>query len=150
MTRLAVLFALLSLCACATTPKRPPFENTSPAYEQREQPVTETDVRILERAADILASEAVWDRHDTRQCAPKPTRWSLFCALQQASIEIAGAYDHRRVALQEVRFAIEDLTNGKEYEHRLMDFNNEPERTFADVRKVLSMATERVKARLAK
>ena len=52
------------------------------------------------------------------------------------------------MALQEVRFAIEDVTGGREFEHRLMDFNNLPETTFEDVKEVLAVARRRVAARL--
>lgn len=79
---------------------------------------------------------------------------SLYCALQRASADSYGSHDptrvadHRRVALQEVRFAVEEATRGRELNHRLMDFNNLPETTFADIQRVLARATERVRARL--
>ena len=72
----------------------------------------------------------------------------LFCALQKASIDVLGAYDHRRVALQEVRFAVNDATRGRDFEHRLRDFNNLPTTRLADIKSVLQVATERVKARV--
>jgi len=56
--------------------------------------------------------------------------------------------DHRRVALQEVRFAIEEVSGGREFEHRLMDFNNLAETSIGDVRKVLAIARSRVAERL--
>ena len=58
------------------------------------------------------------------------------------------AYDHRRVALQEVRFAVEDATRGRDFEHRLRDFNNLPTTRLVDISKVLQVATDRVKSRL--
>ena len=73
---------------------------------------------------------------------------SLFCALQKACIDVLGAYDHRRAALQEVRFAVEDATRGRDFEHRLRDFNNLPTTRLADIKKVLRVATDRVKSRL--
>lgn len=119
-----------------------------PAYEQRDQPVAKEDLQILQRADKILSSEAVWNRKDTRVCKPEDKTWSLFCALQKASIEVLGSYDHRRVALQEVRFVIEEVTKGKQFNHRLMDYNNLPGTKFKDIKKVLKMATDRVAARL--
>lgn len=44
-------------------------------------------------------------------------RRSLFCALHQASVDVTGEYDHRRPAMQEVRFALEDATGGRAFEH---------------------------------
>jgi hypothetical protein len=74
--------------------------------------------------------------------------YSLFCALHKSSVEVLGTYDHRRAALQEVRFSIEAVTKGREFEHRLMDFNNLPETTLADVQRVLDMAVDKVQERL--
>ena len=42
---------------------------------------------------------------------------------QKACIDVLGKYDHRRVALQEARFAVEEATRGRDFEHRLRDFN---------------------------
>ena len=135
---LTVVFA--ALAGCATTP--------TPSYEDREQAVSAQDLAILDGADAILAEEADWNRHDTRECPPGATTFSLFCALQKASIDILGAYDHRRVALQEVRFAVEDATKGREFEHRLMDYNNLPETRFSDIKRDLAAARARVAARL--
>lgn len=115
----------------------------------RARPADGADLAILERAGEILASPDLWDRHDDRQCADSDTTYSLFCALQKASKEILGAYEHRRTALQEVRFAIEDARPGLEYEHRLMDFNDAQDTSFDDVKAVLAKAATRVRERLA-
>jgi hypothetical protein len=104
------------------------------------------DVQILELADQLLVSEAIWNRADTRECPEGETRLSLFCALQRASIRVLGHFEHRRVALQEVRFVIDE--RGKEYDHRLMGFNNDPSIKFSDVKAVLHAATERVRKRL--
>lgn len=118
--------------------------------ERRDQPVTNDDLRILLRAEDLLKDESVWNRQDDRECDDDEAtgKRSLFCALQKACIDVLGAYDHRRVALQEVRFAVEDATRGRDFEHRLRDFNNLPTTRLADVQKVLHVAADRVKSRL--
>jgi hypothetical protein len=122
---------------------------SSDALERRDQPVTDEDLKILQRADRILASAAVWNRHDTRVCNPADRRWSLLCALDKASLEVLGEYRHREVALQEVRFAVEDVTKGIQFEHRLTDYNNLPATRFEDIKHVLKVATDRVDARLA-
>jgi hypothetical protein len=123
---------------------------TSPELEQRDQPVTADDLAILVRAEALLSSVAVWNRADERDCRDDEAtgKRSLFCALEKACIDVLGSYDHRRVALQEVRFAVEDATRGRAFEHRLRDFNNLPETRLEDVKHVLSVAKERVSARL--
>ena len=65
-----------------------------------------------------------------------------------ASTDVLGVYDHRRAPLQEVRFAVEDASKGREFEHRLMDYNNLPETRFSDIKRILAAARARVTARL--
>jgi hypothetical protein len=134
------------LVACASAPPAATSTTSSGDVERHDLPVTADDRKILVRADAILASEEVWNRADTRDCPAGETRWSLFCALHDASIEILGAYDHRRASLQEVRFVIEE--RGVDYDHRLMGFNNDPKTTFADVKAVLHGALVRIEKRL--
>ena len=105
---------------------------------------------ILVRADMLLSSAAAWNRADDRDCSDDEAtgKRSLFCALEKACIDVLGSYDHRRVALQEVRFAVEDATRGRTFEHRLRDFNNLPETRLEDVKRVLGVAKDRVNARL--
>lgn len=147
MTRTLLLSMLLgispAIAASQTT-------QTSPQQEQRDQPVTADDVAILVRAQALLKSHSAWNRADERECKDDEAsgKRSLFCALQKACIDVLGSYDHRRVALQEVRFAVEDATRGRAFEHRLRDFNNLPETRLEDIHRVLAVALERVSARL--
>jgi hypothetical protein len=50
--------------------------------------------------------------------------------------------------LQEIRFAIEDATGGREFDHRMMDFNNLSETSFDDVKDIIRTARARVQRRL--
>jgi len=120
--------------------------------ERRNQAVTVEDLRILERADAFLKDESAWNRKDDRQCDDDKAsgRWSLSCALDVACIEVLGHYEHARAALQEVRFVVEEVTHGRQFEGRLMGFNNLPETRFEDVKNVLRVARERVRQRLEK
>jgi hypothetical protein len=141
-----VAVVLTSLC-CSSQPQLD-RASTSVELERRDQPVTDEDLRILQRADQVLSSPAVWNRHDTRLCHSTDTTWSLFCALEKASLEVLGEYRHREVALQEVRFAIDDDI-GIDLEHRLMDYNNLASTSFEDIKEVLTVAKAHVSARLA-
>ena len=152
---LLALFLVLGrgrdVAAVVQQPRQPPqVTPTSPELERRDQPVTNDDLRILLKAEELLKNESVWNRKDDRECDDDEAtgKRSLFCALQKACIDVLGAYDHRRVALQEVRFAVEDATRGQDFEHRLRDFNNLPTTRLADLQRVLRVATDRVKSRL--
>ena len=96
--------------------------------ERRDRPVTADDLRIVTRTKALLQNDQAWNRNDDRECTDDESsgKRSLFCALQKATDPGTGEYDHRRVALQEVRFAIEDATRGQDFDHRLRDYNNLP------------------------
>ena len=112
-------------------------------------PVTPDDVKIIERAKSILSSTAVWNRRDNRRCLADTATYSLYCALEKASDEISGHFAHREAAMQEVRFVIDDIARNRNYEHRLMDYNNDPTTTLADMQHVLDRAEANIKKRLA-
>ena len=132
-----------------TPAQRVLIERASVLLDARDRPVSPQDIALLDRALALIENERTWDRADDRQCVVTDTSFSLFCALQRASVEVLGAYQHRRTALQEVRFALEEATVGREYEHRLRDFNNDPATSLEDVRNVILVARERVIARLS-
>jgi hypothetical protein len=114
-------------------------------------PVTKADIRIVQRAKQILDSPAKWNRSDTRVCPAEAKRFSLYCALEKATDEVTGNFQHRSAAMQEARFVIDDIApNRKNYKHRLMDYNNDPTTTFADIQKVFQLLEDRIAERLTK
>jgi hypothetical protein len=112
-------------------------------------PVTEADVQIARRASQILDSPEKWNRADTRVCPPGARTFSLYCALEKATDEVSGHFEHRGAAMQEARFAIEDISpKAKDYDHRLMGYNNDPSTTFADIQEVLRLLETRIANRV--
>src|SRR5215467_1252248 len=76
-------------------------------------PVTPVDLRIAQRAKQILNRPERWDRVGTRVCRVSacnsgcPTlakTFSLYCALERATEEITGAFEYRGAVMQEARF----------------------------------------------
>jgi hypothetical protein len=116
--------------------------------DSRKRPVDRQDLEILDSADIRLASTMVWDRADDRKCDTQDETFSLYCALYFGSIDTVGEYQHRRTALQEIRFAIEDVSGGREFDHRMMDFNNLPETSFDDVKNIVSSARAQLQDRL--
>lgn len=113
-------------------------------------PVSKADVRIVQRAREILKSPLVWNRADTRVCPADAKTFSLYCALEKATNEVSGKFEHRGAAMQEARFVIDEIApNRKNYEHRLMDYNNDPTTTFADAQKFFRLLEKRISKRLA-
>lgn len=113
-------------------------------------PVNTKDIRILQRAAEILDSEVKWNRNDDRECPPTAITFSLYCALYKASLEINGEFDHRLGAMEEIRRTIEEVSKGKSYEHRLMGYNNDASTTFKNIKIVLKKTEKRIEKRLQK
>jgi hypothetical protein len=111
-------------------------------------PVTQTDLLILRRADQILSSEAVWNRADDRVFRPAATTFSLYTALEKATLEVGGKFAHREAVMQEARFGIEELAPKKNYDHRLMGYNNDPERTFADIKRVIAVTEANIEKKL--
>ena len=110
--------------------------------DEVEAPPSQTDLQILQEAGALLSDEGIWDREDDRNCENDTSLLSLYCALARATREAMGAYQHRQPAMQAVRRTIRSEWPDRVISHRLMDFNNDPQTTLADVRRLLRLAEE--------
>lgn len=135
-----LLFPLL-VNAQATTTQSAGDSNVRP-------PVTKVDLQIIKRAREILDSPAKWNRADNRECPAEAKTFSLYCALQRATIELSGKAEHRGAALQEARFVIDEIAGDRKYEHRLMNYNNDPTTTFVDIQEVFRITESLITLRL--
>jgi hypothetical protein len=143
------LIAVLLLAAVLPTPLAGQAINKDNDDPEARPPVTKADVQIVQRARQILSSPEKWNRADTRECPADAKTFSLYCALEKATNEVSGKFEHRGAAMQEARFVIDDIApNAKKYEHRLKDYNNDPTTSFADVQKFFKLLEERITARL--
>jgi hypothetical protein len=114
-------------------------------------PVSKADLKIVRRARQILRDPSKWNRADTRECPAEANTFSLYCALEQATKDVTGSFQHRGAAMQEARFVIDDIApNAKSYKHRLMDYNNDPSTSFADIQKVFKLMERRMAEELKK
>jgi len=109
-------------------------------------PPSDLDRKVVVRASAILSSLSAWDRADDRECSPQDRTWSIYCAMIQATLEVTGGIHHRRPAMELVREVIEERTAGRQYEHRLMDYNNDPTTTLGDVQSAFEEALKRLDA----
>lgn len=135
LTSLALLTCTVAAEPCDDSDARPP--------------VARADLRIAKRAGQILDSPKKWNRADTRDCPARAKTFSVYCALEKATDEVSGHFEHRGAAMQEARFVIEAIApNVNRYEHRLMDYNNDPTTKFADIQKVFRLLEERIAKRL--
>jgi hypothetical protein len=51
--------------------------------------------------------------------------------------------------MQEARFVVDSIAANRNYEHRLMNYNNDPTTTFADIQHVLRTAEANIEKKLA-
>jgi hypothetical protein len=111
-------------------------------------PASPVDLQIVQRARKLLDSPAKWNRADNRKCPADAKTFSLYCALETATIESGQKFEHRGAALQEMRFVIDEITAERDYDHRLMDYNNDPATTFADIQEVFRITESLIELRL--
>jgi hypothetical protein len=111
-------------------------------------PITKADLLVVRRAREILDSPAKWNRVDNRLCPAEAKTFSMYCALQMATNEVSGKSEHRGAALQEARFVIDEIAVDRNYNHRLMDYNNDPRTTFADIQEVFHITESLIALRL--
>jgi hypothetical protein len=143
LTNVLVLVSTLSAQISST--------NAAGDDSQSRPPVTQDDLRIVQHARKILNSSAKWNRADNRMCPEGAKTFSLYCALEKATIEVQGNFKHRGAAMQEARFVIDEVVaKGNHYEHRLVDYNNDPTTTFADIEKVFRLLEDRIAKRLTR
>jgi hypothetical protein len=58
---------------------------------------------------------------------------------------VTGGFHHRRPALELVRQIVDERSEGRNYHHRLMDYNNDPSTRLEDVQSLFAEALARMK-----
>lgn len=107
-------------------------------------PPNDLDREIVRRADALLSSVSVWNRADNRRCPASAKTWSIYCAMQRATELASCGAHHRRPAMETVRVVIEERTAGRNYKHRLMDYNNDTTTRLADVHSAFAEALSRM------
>jgi hypothetical protein len=108
--------------------------------------VTPNDIdrEIVRRADALLSSVSVWNRADNRRCPGSAKTWSIYCAMQRAAVDASCGTHHRRPAMETVRVIVDERSAKRNYDHRLMDYNNDSTTTLADVRSLFVEALSRM------
>jgi quercetin dioxygenase-like cupin family protein len=145
--RIGAFVALFSLLAPAIASSQ---GFATPALDDPDaRPIaTGADLQIVRHARKLLDSPSKWNRADNRVCPPAATTFSLYCALKTATDEVGRNFEHRGAALQQARFVIDEIAATRNYEHRLMDYNNDPSTSFADIQEVLRITESLISLRL--
>ena len=107
----------------------------------------EDDVIILRSALAGVDQIANWNRQETQSCLRlDQANTGFFCLVYTAVERRMGRYHHRQPALELVRAVITERWRDRITSHQLVDFNNHPATTIADLRTVLQVALERATA----
>lgn len=102
---------------------------------------TTNDVAILESALKRISPLQGWDRNADQDCRDDDRgRTSFFCILWAAVESRMGRYHHAQPAMDLVRSVIAERWRDRLSGHMLMDFNNHPSTTAADMRTALEAA----------
>ena len=115
---------------------------------QANPPAAASDLEIVREARRLLGSADRWDKHDTRDCPAGARTFSFYCALVEASDRVVRNLEQRGAAMQEARFVVDELANGRKFPHRLMDFNNDPATGYSGVQEALRLLEQRVQQRV--
>lgn len=147
-TRIACLVIAALLLPLTAAVQAPATQPAAADDSDARPPVTPADLQIVQRARQLLDSPAKWNRADNRKCPADAKTFSLYCALETATLQSGRNFEHRGAALQEMRFVIDEITAERNYDHRLMDYNNDPTTTFADIQEVFRITESLMSLRL--
>ncbi|HET7064129.1 MAG TPA: hypothetical protein VFI49_07600 [Rudaea sp.] len=148
LIRIACLFIVVLLPLAAAAARAPASQPATADDSDARPPVTPADLQIVQRARQLLDSPAKWNRADNRKCPADANTFSLYCALETATVQSGRNFEHRGAALQEIRFVIDEITAERNYDHRLMDYNNDPATTFADIQEIFRITESLMTLRL--
>ena len=110
------------------------------------------DLKIVQKADAILSDSSKWNKADDRQCEDdiNNVRYSLFCALHKASIDITGEYIPRRPGVEMVKLSVNKYGQRRAVTDKIIEWNNHSDTTFEELKKVLKESMDEIKKRLVK
>ena len=89
-----------------------------------------------------------WNRRDGQDCPAGAKTFGIFCALKRASVETIGEFDEVSPVMREARQVI-DFVAARQYSARLVDYNNDPATSFADVKWFFRILRNRLSRKIA-
>jgi hypothetical protein len=106
------------------------------------------DLRIVQRASEILRSPAAWNQTDRQNsCTATAQTFGLYCLLKKASEDVTGTFDHGSLVMDEARDVI-DFVAMRDYGARLIGYNNDSTTSFADMQALLRILHNRFVKRI--
>lgn len=107
---------------------------------------TADDIAILSGVLERLNGLTRWNRREVQECtASDGMQTGLFCLLYTSVEAQMGRYHHRQPALELVRAVVLERWRDRITSHPLVDLNNHPATTMADLRVLLQVALDRAR-----
>jgi hypothetical protein len=108
------------------------------------------DLKILQKADALLSDSSKWYKNTDQECddAVMDNKYSLYCALYKASVETMGEYNGRRPSIKIVHLLINKYGNRRVVYFGTRDWNDHPDTTFEELKKVLRESIGEVKKQL--
>ena len=110
---------------------------------------TERDLRIAERALELLSRPGAWNPKDAGGCPQTADRYSLRCAIGQSLRDVIGrplSMNTREATGIEVRYSAWSRLGDAGPGDALTRYNNHPGNTAADVISLLGEVRDRIRA----
>jgi hypothetical protein len=113
-------------------------------------PVSKQDLQILQKAKELLKNAENWNPNDDRKCKDdiENNKYSIYCALETASIDVVGEYNHRNAVMQLMRHLIAEEFPERGWEHRFKDYNNMSETKYEDILNLIEKAKKQMTKQL--
>ena len=98
-------------------------------------------IDVISYADDLLQNSNAWNDQDDRLCEDDAShkKYSLYCVLYLAQIEVFGKYKHRGKVMRAVRKVIKNEMLQR-FKHPIRDYNNLETTRFEDVKMILEKA----------
>lgn len=116
----------------------------------RQRAPSEEDLKVIDRAKEILSSEGKWSKNCTRKCSSNAEKYSIFCAMMKAQGDVLPGVHYRQPAMQAFREVLNTVGKGRFDKHRIQDWNNHPDTTFAEVHDLLDKTRSRLEGLMKK
>lgn len=108
------------------------------------------DLKIIQKADSLLSDRTKWNKNGDWECSDDIANdtYSLFCALHAAEKSIIDEPDNNRHAFQIVSYTLKKYENRRVINNQYIDWNNHPDTTFEELKKVLAESMDEVKKQL--
>jgi len=124
-------------------------KNLSPTTIENHYLVFEaSDLKILQKADVLLSDSSKWNnKQEYWNCDNDIAneKYSIYCALYKACMEVNGKVTNEESAMEIILYTIKKYENRRVIKYPEKDWNNHPDTTFEEVKKIFKESIDEVK-----